>query len=89
MLRLARLALPILIAVAGGVLILVGHDNKSLNVQHEGNSLSGIGVGLIIVALMVWLINWMYRLSIQSNRDREREDAAREYFYEHGEWPDD
>ena len=32
------------------------------------------------VALIVWMINWMFRMSVESNRDREREEEAREYF---------
>jgi len=51
--------------------------------------LAGAGVGLLLVALTVWMINWMYRLSIDSNRDREREERAREYFDRHGRWPDE
>ena len=39
------------------------------------------------LALMVWLINWLFRLSVESNRDREKEEQAREYFDQHGRWP--
>ena len=35
------------------------------------------------------MINWMFRMSVESNRDREREEEAREYFDEHGRWPDE
>jgi hypothetical protein len=35
------------------------------------------------------MINWMYRMSIESNRERDREEEAREYFDEHGRWPDE
>jgi hypothetical protein len=31
----------------------------------------------------------MYRLSIESNRERDREEEAREYFSRHGRWPDE
>ena len=44
---------------------------------------------VIIAALIVWLLNWMYRMSIESNRDREREEEARRYFDRHGRWPDE
>jgi hypothetical protein len=33
------------------------------------------------------MINWLFRLSLQSNRDRDREERAREYFDRHGYWP--
>jgi lysylphosphatidylglycerol synthetase-like protein (DUF2156 family) len=47
------------------------------------------GVSLVIVALSVWMINWMYRMSVESNREREREERAREFFDRHGRWPDE
>ena len=46
-------------------------------------------MSLIIAAVIVWMINWMFRMSVESNRDREREEAARDYFTEHGRWPDE
>jgi hypothetical protein len=73
-----RVWLPVAIAVAGVVLIVIGHGRTAA---------AGAGVGLVIVALIVWLLNWMYRLSLESNRDREREEEAREYYDEHGRWP--
>ena len=39
--------------------------------------------------LSVLLINYMYRLSLDSNRDRDEEEAARNYLAEHGRWPDE
>lgn len=35
------------------------------------------------------LINYLFRVSVSSNRDREREEDARRYFDVHGEWPED
>jgi hypothetical protein len=35
------------------------------------------------------MINWLFRMSVSSNSDREREEAARRYFSEHGHWPDE
>ena len=46
-------------------------------------------MSLVIAALIVWMINWMYRMSVQSNREREDEEEAREYFDVHGRWPDE
>ena len=79
-LSLTRLGLPIGIAVAGVVAIVLGHGRTTL---------AGAGVGLVLVGLTVWMINWMYRLSVASNLDRDREEQAREYFDEHGRWPDE
>jgi divalent metal cation (Fe/Co/Zn/Cd) transporter len=80
MLRITRVWLPVAIAVAGLVGILVGHGSTS-------SPWAAGGVSLIIAALIVWMINWMFRMSVQSNRDREREERAREYFERHGRWP--
>jgi hypothetical protein len=80
LLSLTRVWLPIGIAVAGVVAIVLGHGRTTL---------AGAGVGLVLVALTVWMINWMYRLSVASNLDREREELAREYFDLHGRWPDE
>jgi lysylphosphatidylglycerol synthetase-like protein (DUF2156 family) len=84
---LARIALiatrvwvPAAIAVAGFVLILIGHGRTAA---------AAAGVSLVIAALIVWMINWLYRMSIESNREREREEEAREYFDRHGRWPDE
>lgn len=54
---------------------------------HTARPITVIGVLLWLVALTVWMINWMFRLSIESNRDREHEEAAREYFDRYGHWP--
>jgi hypothetical protein len=75
-----RVWVPVLIAIAGVVGIVIGHGSSSA---------AGAGVGLLIVAVIVWMINWMFRMSVESNRDRDREEAAREYFDRHGRWPDE
>jgi drug/metabolite transporter (DMT)-like permease len=79
-LALTRVWLPLVIAVAGIVAIVIGHGT---------NGTAAAGVGLLIVALIVWMVNWMYRMSVASNREREREEAARTYFSVHGRWPDE
>jgi hypothetical protein len=78
LLSATRLWLPVGIAVAGAVCIAVGHGRTSV---------AAAGVVLLGAALIVWMINWLFRLSLESNRDREREEDARRYFDEHGRWP--
>ena len=80
LLSLTRLWLPLAILVAGIVAIVIGHG-------HTGTAAAG--VGLLLVALIVWMVNWMYRMSVESNRERDREEAARDYFSQHGRWPDE
>jgi prepilin signal peptidase PulO-like enzyme (type II secretory pathway) len=80
MLSITRLWLPVMIVLVGVVAIVLGHARTPL---------AGAGVGLVVIALIVWMINWMFRLSVQSKRDRETEEHAREYFDDHGHWPDE
>jgi hypothetical protein len=75
-----RVWVPVLIAIAGVVGIVIGHGSSPA---------AGAGVGLLIVAVIVWMINWMFRMSVESNRERDREEEAREYFDRHGRWPDE
>ena len=77
-----RVWLPVGIAIAGVVAIVIGHGRTD-------STWAAAGVSLMIVALTVWLINWLFRMSVESNRDREREEEARRYFDEHGRWPDE
>jgi hypothetical protein len=80
LLSLTRVWLPLAIAVAGVVAIVIGHARTAV---------AGAGVVLLGIGLMVWMLNWLYRMSVESNRDREREEEAREYFDQHGCWPDE
>jgi ABC-type transport system involved in cytochrome bd biosynthesis fused ATPase/permease subunit len=77
-----RWLLPLSVAVAGIVAIVIGHGRAD-------SPTAAAGVGLIIVALIVGLLNWMFRMSIRSNEEREDEERAREYFSRHGRWPDE
>jgi preprotein translocase subunit SecG len=83
-----RVWLPLAIALAGVVLVVLGHGKVS-DVGDTDTLLSAAGVALLLVAVTVWMINWMFRMSVESNRDREREEEARRYFDEHGRWPDE
>ena len=38
---------------------------------------------------MVVLANLFLRLGLSSERDREADEAKRDYFAQHGRWPDD
>ena len=76
---LVRWVLPSLVIVAGFVVLAVRRDTIGLEAFAM---LTGAG-------LSIWLINFLYRLSVSGDRDRDDEDRARRYFDEHGHWPDE
>ena len=80
MLTLTRVVLPSVIAVVGVAAIVLGHARTPM---------AGAGVVLLGVAVVVLMLNWMFRMSVESNHDREAEERAREYFDEHGRWPNE
>jgi drug/metabolite transporter (DMT)-like permease len=81
----ARVGLPLAIAIAGVVLIVIGGPGS----HHHSPTIAAAGVALLIAALIVWMVNWLFRMSVQSNRERDEEERAREYFDIHGHWPDE
>ena len=40
-------------------------------------------------ALSVLLLNWLFRLGAEGDRERDAEEAAREHFARTGRWPDE
>lgn len=72
--------LPALILFGGVVLVVVrGGDETSW----EG------AFGIWGAGLSVWLLNYLYRLGVSGDRERQAEDAARDFYSRHGHWPDE
>jgi hypothetical protein len=72
-----RYGLPLLLTVVGVWLL-----------ETRADKWGGLGVMLIGTAVIVLMLNLLFRLSIRSNDDRAREEKAREYYDEHGHWPE-
>jgi mannitol-specific phosphotransferase system IIBC component len=90
LLRGTRIVLPMVIALAGVALVVIGQTNGgATGTQGTSATVAAAGVALIVAAIIVWMLNWMYRMSVESNRERELEEAAREYFDRHGRWPEE
>jgi len=88
LLRATRVVLPVMIALVGVALIVIGQTTGgATGTKGTSSTVAATGVGLIIAGIIVWMISWMYRMSVDSNREREAEEAAREYFDRHGHWP--
>jgi hypothetical protein len=51
----------------------------------------GIAAGAMFIsaATAVLLLNVIYRIGVEGDKDRDREEDARRYFDEHGRWPDE
>ena len=45
--------------------------------------------GVVGAGLSWYLFGWLFRKGVEGERDRDREDAARDFFDRHGHWPDD
>ncbi len=72
----ARIAIPGAILLAGVVLLFLP-------------GLGGLGFGLIVISVLVWLTNILGRLTLSSDDDRDREQRSREVYARTGRWPDD
>jgi hypothetical protein len=75
---LVRYGIGAAMVIAGIVLLIVvpgtGVDGFAM----------AVGGGLAVV-----MINGLFRLGVSGDEERVREEQARRYFDEHGEWPDD
>jgi hypothetical protein len=71
-----RYVVPALLLLAGLVLLALPGDS-----QVEGFALfAGAAVSIL-------LLNVLYRFGVRGDEERDREEEARAYFDEHGEWP--
>jgi hypothetical protein len=50
----------------------------------------GIAAGALFfsAASAILLLNVLYRMGVEGDKERDREEEAREYFDLHGRWPD-
>ena len=79
MMRLLRYGLPAVLIVIGFVLLFTVEGN----LRWDGWAMC-VGAGLALL-----LLNVLYRYGAQGDRECDQEEQAREYFAEHGHWPDD
>ena len=74
-----RYGIGVVMVIGGAVLLIV--------------SPAGLGVDGFAMAvgggLAVLLINFLYRMGVSGDLERQREERARTYFDEHGRWPDE
>jgi hypothetical protein len=70
----------------GGVMVVAGI--VMLIVDPSGLGVDGFAMA-VGGGLSVLLINFLYRLGVSGDRERDEEEMARRYFDEHGEWPEE
>jgi hypothetical protein len=73
-LNLLRYGVPLALLIAGCAVAASG----------------GLAAGALFIsaATAVLLLNVLYRIGVQGDKERDREEEARLYFDEHGRWPD-
>jgi len=51
----------------------------------------GVAVGAMFTsaATAVLLLNVLFRIGVEGDKERDREEDARRFFDEHGRWPDE
>ena len=78
-LRAVRYWLPAALVLAGIVSLFVIDDSD----RYEAFSML-VGAGLSVA-----LLNVLFRYGSKGDQERQAEDEAREYYAEHGRWPDE
>ena len=74
-----RYGIPIAFFVAGVAITLISWSAEGLEA----------GFMFIGAAIAVWLLNFFFRVGVEGQEERDREDEARAFFDEHGRWPDE
>jgi uncharacterized membrane protein YoaK (UPF0700 family) len=69
-----RYGIPLVLFIAGVVVGAVA------------DSVAGAAL-FISAASAVLLLNVLYRIGVEGDKERDKEDEARAYFDEHGRWP--
>ena len=72
-----RYGIPVALLIAG-VIVTATAGNVGL----------AAGALFFSAASAVLLLNVLYRIGVEGDKERDEEEAAREYFDKHGHWPD-
>jgi len=78
--RFVRVVLPGLLMAAGIIVILAGLASEEV---------LQVGIPLFSAGASIWFVNFLWRVGVSGDKERDVEGAARDYFAEHGHWPDE
>jgi hypothetical protein len=76
-LNAVRYGIPLVLLVAG---MVVSATSGRIGIA--------AGAMFISAATAVLLLNVLYRIGVEGDKERDKEEEARRYFDEHGHWPD-
>jgi hypothetical protein len=74
-----RYGLPAALVIAGFVILFTVEGS----LRWDGWAMC-LGAGLSVL-----LLNWLFRMGARGDLERDEEEAARDYYSEHGYWPDE
>lgn len=80
MLKVIRVWLPAVLCVGGIVVIVAGGVSDAALYT---------GIPIFSAGASIWLLNFLYRVGVSGDRDRDSEADARAYYAKHGSWPAD
>jgi hypothetical protein len=78
-LKFVRHWLPAIVIVGGVISLIVIRTDWAF----EG------AAGVVGAGLAIYMVNILFRIGASGDRERDQEEAARQYFDKHGRWPDD
>jgi hypothetical protein len=71
-----RYVLPVVVTLCGLAIMALGSETDL-----EG------GASIVSAGLAIYFLNWLFRIGVSGDRERDTEEAARDYFAQHGRWP--
>jgi hypothetical protein len=72
--------------VLPAILVLIGLGMAAFMDWPRGAEAFSLFAG---AGLSILLLNALFRVGVRGDDDRDTEEAARDYYSEHGEWPDE
>src|SRR3977135_3520799 len=74
-----RYGIPLALVVAGIVLLFAADRSVA----------TWVCAGFTGAGISVFVLNLLFRIGVEGDVERDREDEARAYFDRHGRWPDE
>lgn len=76
---MVRYGVGLILVVAGLIVLVINPGGFGV----DGFAMAA-GSGFSVI-----MLNWLYRLGVKSDLERDEEEAARVFLAQHGRWPDE